>query len=137
MSGASTRRRILLVDDEVSLTRLLKLNLEQAGGFDVRTESNGRQALATAEAFQPDLIVLDIIMPDLGGLEIAQQFKAHPKLARVPVIFLTAGASREETSARQDLSSYPFLAKPINLQLLLEQIHAHLGLLPKPSPPPR
>ena len=61
------KKRILLVDDEPSITRLLKLNLEQTGDYEVATENVSKAALATAEEFRPDLILLDVMMPDLDG----------------------------------------------------------------------
>ena len=90
------KKRILIIDDEAGLTRLLKLNLEQTGAYEVRTENRGLQGVAAAKAFRPDLILCDVIMPDLEGSDLAVQFKEDPALAATPFVFLTAVVSREE-----------------------------------------
>jgi CheY-like chemotaxis protein len=83
-------RRVLLVDDEVSMTRLLKLNLEETGDYDVRVENSGRAGVEAAREFRPDIILLDVIMPDMRGTEVLESLRADPELARTPIIFLTA-----------------------------------------------
>jgi CheY-like chemotaxis protein len=122
------RRRILVVDDEPSITRLLKLNLEQTGEFEVATENVPQSALAVAERFQPDLILLDVIMPGLDGGHLASVLGQSPRLKGVPIVFLTAAVKREERSER------PCLAKPVNLQEVLACLHEHLcpGALSQP-----
>lgn len=126
--SARLKQRILIVDDEVSFGRLLKLNLEQAGPFEVRTESQGSRALPAAEEFAPDLILLDVIMPDLDGGAVAAQLQAHPRLKNVPIVFLTAVVSRDEASAQEGIiGGHPFLAKPVNLPVLLECVQERLG----------
>ena len=122
------KKRILVVDDEASITRLLKLNLEQTGDYEVATENASRAALATAEAFQPALILLDVMMPELDGGHLANQFEASPRLRGVPVVFLTAAVTREEVRARQGMvAGLPFLAKPVNLREVLACLEQHLG----------
>ena len=74
------KKKILLVDDEVSFTRLVKFNLEAAGPYDVQVENEGIEALETARRFKPDFIFIDIIMPDVEGSEIARQMKADKLL---------------------------------------------------------
>ena len=121
-------KRILVVDDEASITRLLKLNLEQTGDFLVRTENSSKAALAAAEEFRPDLVLLDVMMPDLDGGDLASRLQAHPKLKDVPVVFLTATVTREEVRARHGLvGGLPFLAKPVNLHEVLGCLERHLG----------
>src|SRR5919109_851520 len=73
----ATRRkpRILIVDDEPAFTRLVKLALEQDGYYEVQEENHGRHALAAALEFRPDLVLLDVIMPDMGGAEVAAGFR--------------------------------------------------------------
>jgi two-component system, OmpR family, response regulator len=121
------RKRILVVDDEPSITRLLKLNLEQTGDYEVATENISQAALATAERFQPHLMLLDVMMPGLDGGNLASHLQASPKLKGVPVVFLTAAITREEVSKRNGLvGGLPFLAKPVNLKDVLTCLQRHL-----------
>jgi two-component system, OmpR family, response regulator len=126
------KKRILVVDDEPSITRLLKLNLEQTGDYAVATENVARAALATAERFQPDLILLDVMMPGLDGGNLATAFQASPKLKGVPIVFVTAAVTREELRRRSGLvGGEPFLAKPVNVREVLACLQQQLG----PAPP--
>jgi CheY-like chemotaxis protein len=122
------KKRILVVDDEPSITRLLKLNLEQTGRYEVATENVSGAALANAEQFQPDLILLDLKMPGMDGGSLAAVLQASPKLKGVPIVFLTASATQDELRERQGLvGGLPFLAKPVNLQEVLACLEQHLG----------
>src|SRR5512140_1345551 len=114
------KKRILVVDDEPSITRMLKLNLEQTGEYQVATENVSMAALAAAERFKPDLMLLDVMMPGLDGGNLASQMQARPQLKGVPIVFLTAAVTREEVRQRAGLvGGLPFLAKPVNLQEVL------------------
>ena len=128
MNMSTAKKRILVVDDEPSITRLLKLNLEQTGDYEVATENISRAALAAAEEFQPDLLLLDVVMPGLDGGSLASQFQTSPKLKGTPIVFLTAAVTREEVRARHGLvGGLPFLAKPVNLHEVLACLKKHLG----------
>ncbi|HQL78898.1 MAG TPA: response regulator [Verrucomicrobiota bacterium] len=130
------KKRILVVDDEASITRLLKLNLEQTGYYLVRTENIPRAAVAAAEEFRPDLVLLDVMMPDLDGGDLASRFQTVPTMRGVPIVFLTAAISREEVRARHGLvAGQPFLAKPVNLHEVLGCLERHLGPPASPRPP--
>lgn len=110
------KKRILVVDDEASITRLLKLNLEQTNEYEVRPENDALAAVAAAEQFKPHLILLDVMMPGLDGGELAARFQANPKLKSVPIVFLTAAATKGEVYARGGkVGGLPFLAKPVEL----------------------
>jgi two-component system, OmpR family, response regulator len=133
MNMSTAKKRILVVDDEPSITRLLKLNLEQTGDYEVATENIPRAALASAEEFQPDLLLLDVVMPGLDGGTLASQLRTSPKLKGVPIVFLTASITREELRARHGLvGGQPFLAKPVSLHEVLACLEQHLGA-PQPS----
>jgi len=122
------KKRILVVDDELGITHLLKLNLEQTGDYIVRTENSSGMALAAAEEFHPDLILLDVMMPDMNGGTLAGEFQAYPVTKHVPVVFLTAAVTREEVHEHHGLiGGLPFLAKPVNMQEVLGCLEAHLG----------
>src|ERR1043166_7956864 len=120
-------KKILVVDDERSITRLLKLNLEKTGASTVRAENLGAQCLPAAREFKPDLILLDVMMPDMDGGEIAAQLKADPILNDIPVVFLTAVVKQEEVKARQGMiGGLPYIAKPLNMKGVLAAIEKHL-----------
>lgn len=128
---AARKKRILVVDDEVSATRLLKLNLEQTNQFVVRTENDPSHALAAAIEFQPDLILLDVLMPGIDGGELASLFQAHPSLKSVPIVFLTAAATKTEVRRRGGrIGGLPFLAKPVDLNEVLACLRRHLAQPP-------
>ncbi len=111
-----TKKRILIVDDEVACTRLLKLCLVQTARYEVEVANNSSGAVALAERFRPDLILLDVMMPGLDGGEVASRLKARASLAQVPVVFLTAAVKREELRLRHGvIGGLPFLAKPVEL----------------------
>jgi CheY-like chemotaxis protein len=117
------KKRILLVDDEPAFTRMMKLNLEQNGSYEVRIENDGGKVLATARAFRPDLIFLDVIMPDIDGGQVASELRTDPVLQKTPIVFLTAVVSKNEVIQRGDLiGGQTFLAKPVTVADMLETI---------------
>lgn len=111
------KKKILVVDDETSITRLLKLNLERGGAFIVRAENEGTKALAAARQFKPDLILLDVMMPDIDGGDVAAVIQADPILRAVPIVFLTAAVKKEELEAKGGMvGGFPYIAKPLDLK---------------------
>ena len=124
----SIKHRILVVDDEASFTRLLKLNLERTGHYEVRAENRSTDALAAAREFHPELILLDVMMPGLDGGTLASYFLESPKYKGVPVVFLTATVTKEEVSSHGGLiGGLPFLAKPVDLAELEACLKQHLA----------
>lgn len=120
------KKKILMVDDEVSLTRMVKLNLESTGQYEMRTENKGAQALDAARAFKPDLVFLDIVMPDVEGSEVARQLKEDPVLKNTPIVFMTATVTTEELDQTGSLiGGMPFIAKPVNVKQLIDCIEKH------------
>lgn len=125
------KKRILVVDDEPSITRLLRLNLEQTNDYVVRGENDAQRALAAAEEFHPDLILLDVMMPAMDGGELASRFQANPRLKKVPIIFLTAAATRKEIREHGGrIGGLPFLAKPVDLNEVLTCLKRNLSRQP-------
>jgi len=121
------KKRILVVDDEPSITRLLKLNLEQTNNYEVRAENDAERAVAAAEEFKPHLILLDVMMPGVDGGELANRLQANPKLKSVPIVFLTAAATKGEIYARGgQVGGLPFLAKPVEISEVIACIKQHL-----------
>ena len=122
------KKRILVVDDEASVTRLLKLNLEQTNQYDVRAQVGSSGALAVAEGFQPDLILLDVLMPGMDGGELATLLSENPKLKSVPIVFLTALATKTDVRRGAGrIGGLPFLAKPVNVDEVLRCLKQYLG----------
>lgn len=117
-------RKILLIDDEAGFTQLLKMNLERAGEYEVRIENDSTHALAAAQDFLPDIILLDVVMPGLDGGDVQAQLQANPTLARIPVVMLTALVDSSELSegAVAQAGTQMVLPKPVNLDLLLRVI---------------
>lgn len=121
-------KKILLVDDEVALTRIMRLNLEQTGRFEVREENRGSNALRAARDFKPDLILLDVMMPDMGGDEIAEQLAEDPDLRTIKYIFLTAIVTKSEAgNGTTEISGQIFLAKPVKRDELLAVVDDLIG----------
>ena len=109
-------KRILIVDDKASDTLLVKLCLEQTGDYVVGEENDALAAVAAAEKFRPDLILLDVLMPGLNGGDLAESLRANPQLKDVPIVFLTALVTKADIkSGVGQLGRYPFLAKPLSL----------------------
>ena len=122
------RKRILIVDDKVSDTQLVKQYLEQAGEYTVREENIAARALAAAHEFRPHLIVLDVRMPGLDGGELAACFQADSKLNAVPIVFLTSLVTKSEVARNGGRSGrFPILAKPIVLPELLACLRQHIA----------
>ena len=128
------KKRILVVDDEITMTRLLKLNLEQTNDYVVRVENAATDALAAADQFQPDLILLDVMMPGMDGGDLASRFAASAKLSGVPIVFFTAAAKKEEILSRGGrIGGLPFLAKPADLPEVIGCLEEHLAKPPGPK----
>jgi CheY-like chemotaxis protein len=121
-------KRILVVDDEASLTRMVKRGLEAKGDYEVLEENSGERALATARGFMPDLVLLDVMMPECDGGSIAADFEEADDLKHIPIVFLTAIVTKEETDpCGARIGRHTFLAKPVDLDDLVTCIKDHIG----------
>ena len=122
------KKKILVVDDEASLTRMLRRNLEATGKYEVREENSGVLAYVSAQQFQPDLIMLDVAMPDVDGGEVAARILDDENLKNIPIVFLTAILKKEEAeSTGSNIAGRTFLAKPVKLDDLITCIENKLG----------
>ena len=119
-------RRILIVDNDKNSTHLVKVLLEKTGRYLVFEENEPAKAHLSARNFRPDLIFLDVVMPDRDEGEIATQIQADPQLQYTPIIFLTALVTRAEANTGLHIDEHPFLAKPIDIQELIKAIEAHV-----------
>jgi len=122
------KRKIMAVDDEDSITRMIKLNLERTGQYEVRTENSGKLAIQAVREFMPELIFLDVMMPDMSGDEIATLLKEDDELKDIKLVFLTAIVTRDETAGGyNEIGGNLFLAKPVNTQDLIRTINKVLN----------
>lgn len=119
-------KKILVVDDDTMITRFLKLVLEKTGHYKVLAENKGSGAVSAAAGFMPDLIVLDVNMPDMDGGAVASQLKTHADLKDIPVVFLTGSVSEEEADSQITIGEKSVVAKPINIEKLVDCIERNL-----------
>ena len=121
------RKKLLIVDDEGAFTRMMKLVLEKTGQYEVFFENNARQALAAARACQPDLILLDVVMPEMDGGDVAALLRQDPLLKDIPIVFLTAlVGSKESATGAVTRAGCRFLGKLVSDAELLKCIEENL-----------
>jgi two-component system, OmpR family, alkaline phosphatase synthesis response regulator PhoP len=118
-----TKTRVLVVDDEPDIIDLLKYNLEKEG-YEVETASDGIKAVKTAVKFKPDVILLDIMMPNQDGVETCRQIRDIPELKSTFIIFLTARSEEYSEVAAFDVGADDYITKPIKPRALLSRIAA-------------
>jgi two-component system alkaline phosphatase synthesis response regulator PhoP/two-component system response regulator VicR len=111
--------RILAVDDEPNIVRLIQVNLERQG-YQVETANNGAQALAKIRANRPDLLVSDVMMPEMDGLELVKNIRMDPALESLPIIMLTAKTQDADVMKGYQYGADMYLTKPFNPQELLQ-----------------
>ena len=119
---APTLERILCVEDEPTIHPVIRLALKRVGNFDVRIYDNGEQALTEAPAFRPDLLVLDVVMPDMDGPAVLEKARQMPELANVPVIFLTGKSKPADVERLRALGAVGVIGKPFEVRGLAAQI---------------
>lgn len=122
-------KHILLVDDEVQWIEMIKTRLE-GNGYKVTTAFEGKEGIAKARAEQPDLILIDIMMPELNGSEAVKILSQDEKTKKIPIVFLTAVCSHEQQGDRAinvGERFYPAVAKPVHAPFLFETIGKQLG----------
>ncbi|MFH1062168.1 MAG: response regulator [Candidatus Omnitrophota bacterium] len=112
--------KVLIVDDEPNFTQMIKLNLEASGGYIVRVENKGAKAVEVARGFIPQIIFLDIVMPDMDGPQILAMCREDSLLKKVPVVFLTALVTKDEVTVDGAfIGGNAFLAKPVTTEQLI------------------
>ena len=122
------KKKILLVDDEVTFTKMTKLNLDRIGDYETHVVNDSRLAVATAKEIRPDIIFLDFMMPGLDGGDVATLLRDDPELSHIPVVFLTAIVSKEDTdSMGSQVGGNLFLAKPVKAQEMVDTIEQLLA----------
>ena len=114
------KKRILLVDDEAGFTRLVKFNLERTGKYEVKEVNHSVQAVKAAQIFDPDLILLDVVMPGMDGGDVVAELRKRPELEKIPVIMLTALVAKGELSrnAVAESGDLVMIGKPVDIVTL-------------------
>lgn len=120
----TTINRILYVEDELDIQIVAQLALETIGGFTLQVCSSGQDALSSAVSFSPDLILLDVMMPNMDGPATLKALRELPQLSNIPALFMTAKSQAEEIAELKALGALDVIAKPFNPMKLADQIKA-------------
>jgi CheY-like chemotaxis protein len=126
LAAIKDKPRILIIDNNRDFTLSAKVGLERTGRYAVSEENEPARAHQTSQRVKPDLILLDIAMPETDGGEVAAQIESDPALRRTPVVFLTALVTKAEARSGLEIQGHPFLAKPISIPDLVAGIERNL-----------
>jgi len=119
-------KKILIIEDQAPMRRNIALMLEMEG-FDVTTAENGRQGIEQARTTRPDVIICDVMMPELDGYGVVQTLRAEPATATTPFIFLTAKGDKSDVRIGMNFGADDYLTKPVIREDLLAAVHARLA----------
>jgi len=126
--GSAAAKKILVVEDDKDILQLVKLYLENEG-FRTITAANGAEALKLVKAEHPDLIVLDLMLPEIDGLEVCRKLRVAPQTAMLPIIMLTAKSEESDTIVGLELGADDYVGKPFSPKALVARIKALLRRL--------
>jgi DNA-binding response OmpR family regulator len=129
--SADTKPIILIVDDDPDLANIMRMMLSHAG-FEAHSVLSGQEALEWLEGRTPDLILLDLMMPDINGFTILRKVRSSEIIKNLPVVILTAKADQKTRMESQSAGADAFLTKPINSKTLIDHVRRALG----PKAPP-
>jgi two-component system phosphate regulon response regulator PhoB len=117
------RERVLVVDDEPDVRMLLRTNL-RAAGFDVLEAANGAEGLALAKHDLPAVIILDLMMPEMNGIEVCRALRKHPPTSRIPILMLTAKTAEEDKVAGFEVGADDYVTKPFSPREVILRVRA-------------
>ncbi|MFH1414380.1 MAG: response regulator [Candidatus Omnitrophota bacterium] len=120
------KRKILVIDDEQDLANMLKIRLE-ANSYKAATANNGEDGLQKAKSYKPDLIILDIRMPNMDGLEVLRRLRGEPQTKTIPVIMLTGKGDSESIFKAEELGTPDYIRKPFEVEELLNCVRKCIG----------
>ncbi|NIM14842.1 MAG: response regulator [Candidatus Aminicenantes bacterium] len=115
-------KRIMYVDDDTDLQRIVQLGLEMGGGFTVKVCGSGEQVLREIADFQPDLLILDVVMPDMSGPKTLKTMQNMPDIPSVPVVFFTSKTGPEHLQHYRSLGAIGVIKKPLDFKRLPHQV---------------
>ncbi len=120
--GAISLQRILLADDEPDILEISRIALETVGGYEVSVCTSGRTLLERLTEFEPDLIVVDVLMPDMTGPEVLDEIRRRPEFDAVPVVYLTGVIQEEEVESLLSTGVADIILKPFDPMTLADRI---------------
>jgi len=122
------KSKILIVDDEVNLTKMLKLNLDETDKYETQVLNDSKTAIDTIKEFMPDLVLLDVMMPGIQGNEIAEKITEDEQIKHIKVIFLTALVKKSEIPDEdKTIGGRKFIAKPVKIDALMAILDEELA----------
>lgn len=121
--GPMTLQRILLADDEPDILEISRIALETVGGYEVSVCSSGMTLLERLAEFEPDLVVVDVLMPDMSGPEVLEEIRRKPEFDGVPVVYLTGVIQEEELDSLKESGVADVILKPFDPMKLADRIH--------------
>jgi diguanylate cyclase (GGDEF)-like protein len=119
---------LILIVDDVQLNMQFMAEILDQGGYEITCASSGITALERIEAIRPDLILLDLMMPEMDGLEVCEKLKSNPDFAELPIIFVTVSKNEEHLVKAFEMGAVDYITKPFNAQELLARVKTHLEL---------
>jgi twitching motility two-component system response regulator PilG len=120
------KKKILIVEDEESLLKLESILLTSKG-FEVKGVTNGRAALEEIQKSHPDLVLLDIMLPEMDGFEVCKKIKDDPQTREIPVIMLTAKKTREDMEKGKEVGADCYITKPFKSAMVIETIQRYIS----------
>jgi len=121
--GPISLQRILLADDEPDILEISRIALETVGGFEVSVCSSGKTLLERLPEFRPDLVIVDVLMPDMTGPEVFEEIRRRPEYDEVPVIYLTGVIQEEELEDLRETGVADIILKPFDPMTLADRIN--------------
>jgi CheY-like chemotaxis protein len=126
------KTRILVIDDEDIVCESIRLTLEATGNYEVMSSTSGSEGLRLAEIHQPDLVLLDIMMPEMSGAEVAERLVKNDKTCDIPIAFITGLLTKDDVEKRQGfIHGFLFISKPLTPSDLVAQVESVLMVLKK------
>ncbi len=130
------KRRVLIVDDDLAIVKVLRDRFEMEG-FEVLTANDGVQGVEVARSEKPDVIIMDITMPNMDGLTAARLIRQDPETAHIPIIMLTARGQESDERAGYEVGASRYFTKPFSPRQLVKEVQSLLEGLPQQELPER